>query len=511
MPTHPEPFASIGLSREALDALLQRHERHTRPALDRLWDYYRNPLTAIAPGHAADGRGRWYRQPQEDGLPARQRTDDADASVERPDRARPVVENDIGWRIDALVDFVAGKPIRIRSVAADEALRPRIERALETALEASGGMALLQDATLLASVHGWVDLALRTDDLFDGTALQSRDSDLSGGTALQSRDPASLLRIELVEAPRAIPIIDPTDYRRLLGLVIRSTRRELAPAGRAAPDPLARLRRPLAGPVPREPWIERDVVEILSAGHRRVLVDGAVALDRPNPLGELPVVHVQNLSQPFRYGGLSDVEPLIPLQDELNTRLTDRAHRVTMQSFKMYLARGFELGRQGSPAPVGPGQIWITDNPDASIEAFGGDGHSPAEERHIDELREAMDKLSSVSPVVLGVVRAKLGHLSSVNALRITMLGILSKTARKRSTLGRGLAELCRLALAALDRAGALRTTEADRAIEIDWPDPLPASERDDLRAALLKRELGADEDRVLADLGLAERNDAID
>jgi hypothetical protein len=219
---------------------------------------------------------------------------------------------------------------------------------------------------------------------------------------------------------------------------------------------------------------------------------------------------VQNVSQPFHYAGLSDVEPLIPIQDELNTRLSDRAHRVTMQSFNMYLAKGLEgLGDAGRVA-VGPGRVWITENPEASIEAFGGDGHSPSEERHVDELREAMDKVSAVSPVVLGVVRAKLGHLSSVNALRITMLGVLSRTERKRLAYGRGIAGVSRLVLRALDVAGVLRTEERDRGIRIEWPDPLPVSEQDALRTALLKRDLGIPTGELLEELGYAREDEGI-
>ena len=54
------------------------------------------------------------------------------------------------------------------------------------------------------------------------------------------------------------------------------------------------------------------------------------------------MIHIQNLPQPFFYAGQSEIEPLIALQDELNTRLSDRANRVTFQSFKMYLGKGIE-------------------------------------------------------------------------------------------------------------------------------------------------------------------------
>ncbi|HBS27934.1 MAG TPA: hypothetical protein DEB06_00435, partial [Phycisphaerales bacterium] len=242
-------------------------------------------------------------------------------------------------------------------------------------------------------------------------------------------------------------------------------------------------------------------LEILAPDHTQRYEGGRLVLDEPNPLGVLPVVHVQNASQPGAYRGMSDVEPLIPLQDELNTRLSDRAHRVTLQSFNMYLAKGIEPG-PGGPMRIAPGQVWTTDNPDADIKAFGGDGHSPSEEAHIEQVRDALDKTSSVSPVAIGVIRARLGHLSSENALRITLMGVLSKTARKRVAYGRGIAEMSGLILHALDVAGVYRTRERDQRVRVEWPDPLPTDERSVLEAARLKRELGVPAERVLADLG---------
>jgi hypothetical protein len=173
----------------------------------------------------------------------------------------------------------------------------------------------------------------------------------------------------------------------------------------------------------------------------------------------------------------------------------------------MYLAKGLDgLGRM----TVGPGQVWCTDNPTASIEAFGGDGTSPSEEAHIQEIREALDKASGVPPLASGVVRAKIGNLTSENALRVTLMGLLSKTARKRVTYGRGLAEACRLVLLALHRANILTTDPADRSVRIEWPDPLPRDERDTLDAALKKVELGVPRERVLSELGYAPTDPGI-
>ena len=159
------------------------------------------------------------------------------------------------------------------------------------------------------------------------------------------------------------------------------------------------------------------------------------------PGGYLPEILTITVDDPATptnpdYEGLSDVEQLIGLQDELNTRLSDRANRITFQAFKMYLAKGIE-GFEDKP--ISPGRMWCTDNPDSSIEEFGGDGASPSEDMHIVEIREAMDKISGVTPVVAGVLKNKLGNLTSSVALKMTFMGMLAKTARKQFSYGQGI------------------------------------------------------------------------
>jgi len=187
------------------------------------------------------------------------------------------------------------------------------------------------------------------------------------------------------------------------------------------------------------------------------------------------------------------------LQDELNTRLCDRANRVTMQSFKMYLARGIDGFDR---LPVGPGVLISTDNPAAEITSFGGDASSPSEDRHIDEVREALDKLSGVPPLATGVVRARIGNLSSENALRLTLQGLLVKTARKRVIYGRLLAQMAEAVLSALDQAGILATTQQQRRVQVQWPEPLSLDRRDMLASAGIKQELGVPASTLLAEAG---------
>jgi hypothetical protein len=500
MPFNLSGFSDMGdsgLSAPLLAALLDEHARANLPRYDLFWNYYRNPMDPAGPvsgSRAASGRG--FRLAQERGLPPRLTGVSGNASyrsLSGDDRAAArrevVIENDIAWRVHAMVDFLFSRPLKLVSAATDPALRARIEAVLDSAWEASGGMGLLQDAGLLGHVYGHVDLIVRA-----GTDLGASGSlpfVQPGEGASPSADPAieaaRQVRIEIIEPSRGIPIQNQHDYRLLDGYIIHFRRT----SDRVDPSTGRR------GIVTQ--------TQIISAVRSALYHDDGrgprLVHEEENAVepGRVPVVHIQNVSQPFAYAGLSDVEPLIPLQDELNTRLSDRASRVTMQSFKMYLAKGID---GFDKFPVGPGTIWSTDNPDASVTAFGGDGSSPSEDAHIAQVREAIDKISGVPPLATGVVQAKVGNLSSENALRLTLSGLLARTQRKRLLYGRGIEEASRLVLAALDHAGVLSTSQADRAVRVQWGDPLPSGEVESLAAAKAKSELGVEPGQVLAELG---------
>jgi hypothetical protein len=500
-------FADPELSEEFVDYLLRESAPERVLHFARLWAYYRNDLTPLGAGLPDAARteewaitSRPYRQAQEFGLPARitgcSRLGYGGEGEPVPGLTRKevVIENDIGWRIDTGVHFLAGRAPSLESLARRPEDARRIEAALRAVWDASGGQALLQEMALLGAVYGFVDLVVRVRPEGGDTAAGDlringdTDSDAALAAALRAGRAVSL---EAIEAPRVMPILDPDDYRRLRVWVQSFRRQSNRLGGRGLLDRLL-------GRGPRGVE-EVETVEILGASWWQRYDDGVLVAEGANPLGRVPVVHIQNLSHPMHYEGAGEVEPLIPLQDELNTRLSDRAHRVTFQSFKMYLGKGIDGFENRA---IAPGRMWATDNPDASIEAFGGDVESPGEMAHIEELRQALDKASGVTPLAAGLLRDNLGNLTSATALKVVLMGTLARLDRKRLTYGAGLVEANRLVLEALDRFGILRTDPEDRGTRLHWPSPLPENLGEKLAEAKAKRDLGVPQQTVLRELG---------
>ncbi|MEL6499240.1 MAG: phage portal protein [Planctomycetota bacterium] len=499
------PGAAAGLDPALVDLLIRR-QADENEELERWHSYYRNPARRVGTINAAGTSQTTRRLAQEAGLPARV------TGVRREGlgddrsfgRREVVIENDIAWRVQVMIDFLFGKMPLLVSAAEDERTREVVEALLDAAWDASGGLETLQDAALMAHVFGHVDFVVRVDEVALRVAgRRASRARLGGGDGAASRDvlleiaaeAGRAFRIEAVDPRRSVPVLDADDYRVLDGYVIHYER-ESNGVERVG------LRRGVFG---GESWgrrLKREAyTEVFGPNGHEVWVGGELVAKEDGGVfdGIVPVVHVQNQSQPLVYAGVGEVEPLIPLQDELNTRLSDRANRVTMQSFNMYLAKGIE---GFDSAPVAPGTVWSTDNPDASVERFGGDASSPSEDKHIEQVRSALDKISGVPPVASGVVEARIGNLTSANALRVTMVGLLAKTNRKRVTYGRGIRGVCGLVLEAASRVGLLELSAKDREVRLEWPDPLPIDEQELATAVRVRQQLGVPTERVAESLG---------
>jgi hypothetical protein len=501
-------FKDQQLGADYIEWLVDERSIDIQTHFAKLWEYYANRIIELNGSGATDRKvnesGRCYVQAQEYGLPARITglVHSANAgvfgakAVKDVQRKEVVIENDIAWRINAAVDFLFGKPISFVSKSSDSQKRAEIESILKAVFEANGGIGFFQDMAVLGSVYGFVDCFVRPGSEILEQLISSSSQTLSLKNVLQL---AQTIGLELIEAPRALPVLEENDYKRTRYYVQHFYQKRNALSEKSSF--LSRLLSPR-----KQSGDSRQVVavtEITSATAWQRYENKQLVAEGELPWGFLPVVHIQNIAQPYYYEGISDVEPLIPPQDELNTRLSDRASRITFQSFKMYLGKGIEGFED---RPISPGRMWHTDNPEATIEEFGGDAATPSEDMHIAEVREAMDKASGVTPVVAGVLKNKLGNLTSAVALRLTFMGMLSKTERKKFTYREGLKKIAQMVLDILDKANIYKTDGMDREVDIIFPSPLPENMMEKLKEAQIKKELGVATEQVLRELGYETR-----
>ena len=153
--------------RALINLVIDEHRRRALPRYNLFWSYYRNAMEVTG---RAGARTRPYRLAHEATLPFRSGDDDPDTRLRR----QSVIENDIAWRIHAMIDFIFGKPLTIRSQAADPHLRARIDAILHAAWDHSGGLALMQDCALLAHVSATPAWACALDHLAALTLDQRR-------------------------------------------------------------------------------------------------------------------------------------------------------------------------------------------------------------------------------------------------------------------------------------------------------------------------------------------------
>lgn len=501
-------FEDKGIEESFVDWLVEQRSVDVSNHFGRLWDYYANERFEVSEvgdvGQKVTDGGRCYVQGQEYGLPARitglvhsvKTGTFGGRALTDIQRKEVVIENDIAWRVNAAVDFLFGKPIRITSKAQDATKRQEIETLLKAVFDANGAISFFQDMAVLGGVYGFVDCLIRageqlTDHLNRSLSHTSKSTTLSFDDVLQL---AQTISLELIEAPRALPVLDEDDYKKTRYYVQHFQQKKNSITndnflfgnffGKKSNGGHQRV---------------VDVTEIISADAWQRYENGELVAEGNLGLGFLPVVHIQNVAQPYYYEGLSDVEPLMTLQDELNTRLCDRAYRITLQSFKMYLGKGIDGFEKMA---VSPGRMWFTDNEDARIDEFGGDTEAPSEDMHISEIRAAMDKVSGITPIVAGVLQGKIGNLTSAVALKLTLMGTLSKNERKRFSYGAGIGKISRMILEILDKAGVYHTTRQEREIEVVFANPLPENLRERLEEAQIKKQLGVPSEEILKELG---------
>jgi hypothetical protein len=327
---------------ERLKAGLDRLIHSERPRYRRLWAYFKNPMRicSVVDTTAGNCAQRPYRQAQEWGLPARITGfcsgGEPFVSTEAGGIARKevVIENDIGWRVETLVDYLFGKPLVISSAAPDAKRREVIARLLAMILEANGGIQFLQQLALIGSVYGFVDVLVKVESKSSpggyrtpGTQVEAgpaptggpssrgegeraaaivdegSNPDANNGEDALLRRVARMIRLEIVEPARALPLLSVEDYRVVEGYG-QVWEREgqglgVRVQGLGKSGWWDRFRGIWPGQGRDARRSEVQVVELITSDRWMRIEQGKIVAEGGNSLGEVPLVHIQNSAEAF--------------------------------------------------------------------------------------------------------------------------------------------------------------------------------------------------------------------
>jgi hypothetical protein len=284
-----------GLDAAYVEWLVEEKWPQVQTHFGKMWEYYANPIIDLhnSAGQSAERKvsetGKSYVQAQEYGLPARitglTRCAEAGVYGGRPvgqiRRKEVVIENDIAWRVNATVDFLFGKPISVVSRTPDGKRRAEIEGIIKAVFSANGGIGFLQDMAVLGAVFGFVDCMVRPGrEIYE--QISNPSSNLSYEVVLNL---ARAIGLELIEAPRALPVLDENDYRKVVYYVqhFQQAKNKIASSG-------GMLNRLLGRDGDTRQVV--SVTEITSADAWQRYEDGELIAEGKMPWGFVPVVHI---------------------------------------------------------------------------------------------------------------------------------------------------------------------------------------------------------------------------
>jgi len=215
-----------------------------------------------------------------------------------------------------------------------------------------------------------------------------------------------------------------------------------------------------------------DLLETWTAESLTVQVNSSVTFQGVNPYGFIPFIHVPNLAPPGSPWGLSDLEDVIPLNRELDDRLSDQADVIRYHADPPVV---FKNVRQHTDLAVGPGTVWdIPENSDVALLEWRG--QPPAVQQHIERVLRAMYDVAETPRSSFGDTEQPFSGV----ALETQLQPIVQRTLRRRIVWEpalRQLAQYC-LMLAEQFNVGLAQPGQfAPYQVRVHW---LPMLPRDD-------------------------------
>jgi hypothetical protein len=218
-------------------------------------------------------------------------------------------------------------------------------------------------------------------------------------------------------------------------------------------------------------------VEILTDDVIEEYVNDELIDSRPNPLGQIPVVHIPNIPVSGSPWGLSDAHDIIAINRAYNEISTDIADIINYHAAPVTVI----VGAKASNLEKGAKKVWGGLPKDAQVFNLEGGGSGiQGALQYLDTLKRSMHELMNIPETALGQVQP-ISNTSGV-ALTIQFQPLMNRWTQKTSVYGKGLErinELVMLNLAVKEPETLFYNPETDGPIEegqldrLDPADPL--------------------------------------
>ena len=287
--------------------------------------------------------------------------------------------------------------------------------------------------------------------------------------------PNGMIKVSIVPTQYVFPTFNDHDKDKLDSLLIMYPIRQVVQTGLL-------LRRTQETTIMyKEYWTKDEIV----------VYEGGNEVDRmTNPYGFIPFVQIKNFPIAGRSYGIGDLDDIIPLNVELNTKRSDISEVIDYHSAPITLVYGAKIGN----LEKGANKVWGGLPKDSKVENLSLQGDLIASVNYTSTIKTAMCEIGGIPETVLGGASA-ISNTSGV-ALQYMNLPLIERTRIKRHCTTIGLQRVNKMILYIALIEGLIEKPEdvpmktfLDN--EVTLPDTLPKDELIELQKIESELKLG--------------------
>lgn len=228
--------------------------------------------------------------------------------------------------------------------------------------------------------------------------------------------------------------------------------------------------------------------------------------ERPNPLGEIPIVHIPNYPIAGEFYGRSDLADVISLQREYNEKATDISDVINYHGSPVTIVKGAKL----TQLERGANRMWgLPEN--AEVENLSLNGELSASMEYLDRIKKAMHEIGGVPEIAL---TSNINNRETGASVSMRYMPMLEARQVKVQTYGAGIRLINRLIM----KITALADNDFGRLFdrlnsknkyrnEVVFPSPLPRDESIELDRSMKRLDAGLSSKRFeMQRMGLSQR-----